>query len=32
MPCIEWFDEQEPNYRDSVIPPTVKARSPWRPE
>ncbi len=26
MPCIEWFDEQEPNYRDSVIPPTVKAR------
>ena len=26
MPCREWFDEQEPSYRETVIPPTVKAR------
>jgi transketolase len=26
MPCREWFDEQDQTYRDSVIPPTVKAR------
>ena len=26
MPCREWFDEQEQAYRDSVIPPDVKAR------
>jgi len=26
MPCREWFDEQESSYRESVIPPTVKAR------
>jgi transketolase len=26
MPCREWFDEQDAGYRDSVIPPTVKAR------
>jgi transketolase len=26
MPCREWFDEQDDSYRDSVIPPTVKAR------
>ncbi len=26
MPCREWFDEQETSYRESVIPPTVKAR------
>jgi transketolase len=26
MPCREWFEEQEKAYRDSVIPPTVKAR------
>ncbi|KRF36066.1 transketolase [Nocardioides sp. Soil805] len=26
MPCREWFDEQEQAYRESVIPPTVKAR------
>jgi transketolase len=26
MPCREWFDEQEASYRESVIPPTVKAR------
>jgi transketolase len=26
MPCREWFDEQDPAYRDSVIPSTVKAR------
>jgi transketolase len=26
MPCREWFDEQEEAYRETVIPPTVKAR------
>jgi transketolase len=26
MPCREWFDAQEESYRESVIPPTVKAR------
>lgn len=26
MPCQEWFEEQTQAYRDSVIPPTVKAR------
>jgi len=26
MPCREWFDAQDEMYRDSVIPPTVKAR------
>jgi len=26
MPCREWFDRQEPAYRDSVLPPNVKAR------
>ena len=26
MPCREWFEEQDKAYRDSVIPPTVKAR------
>jgi transketolase len=26
MPCREWFEEQEQAYRDTVIPPTVKAR------
>ncbi|MGA8256966.1 MAG: transketolase [Nocardioides sp.] len=26
MPCLEWFDSQETSYRDTVIPPTVKAR------
>ena len=26
MPCREWFDEQEQAYRETVIPPTVKAR------
>ncbi|MFF0451378.1 transketolase C-terminal domain-containing protein [Streptomyces sp. NPDC004609] len=26
MPCREWFDEQDPSYRDSVIPPTVRRR------
>ncbi|MFW0784971.1 transketolase [Gordonia sp. CPCC 206044] len=23
MPCVEWFDEQTPEYRDSVLPPSV---------
>jgi transketolase len=26
MPCVEWFDAQDQSYRDSVIPPSVKAR------
>jgi transketolase len=26
MPCREWFDEQDQGYRDSVIPPNIKAR------
>lgn len=26
MPCMEWFEEQEQSYRDSVLPPSVKAR------
>ena len=26
MPCREWFDAQESSYRESVIPPNVKAR------
>jgi transketolase len=26
MPCLEWFAEQPQGYRDTVIPPAVKAR------
>lgn len=26
MPCVEWFDQQDQAYRDTVIPPAVKAR------
>ncbi|WP_408899565.1 transketolase [Nocardioides sp. R1-1] len=26
LPCLEWFDAQTQAYRDTVIPPTVKAR------
>ncbi|WP_407640468.1 transketolase [Actinokineospora iranica] len=26
MPSVEWFDAQDQAYRDSVIPPSVKAR------
>ncbi len=26
MPCREWFDAQDQAYRDSVLPPIVKAR------
>ncbi len=26
MPCREWFDAQEASYRETVIPPIVKAR------
>jgi transketolase len=26
MPCREWFDAQETSYRESVIPPNIKAR------
>jgi len=26
MPCREWFDAQERSYRDTVLPPIVKAR------
>jgi transketolase len=38
MPCVEWFDAQDEDYRESVLPPEVKARvsveagitGPWR--
>jgi transketolase len=26
MPCVEWFAEQTQEYRDSVLPPAVRAR------
>jgi transketolase len=26
MPCVEWFDAQPQEYRDSVLPPNVSAR------
>jgi transketolase len=26
MPCFEWFEEQDQAYRDTVLPPTVRAR------
>ncbi|MSS83972.1 transketolase [Actinomycetaceae bacterium WB03_NA08] len=26
MPCMEWFDQQDKDYRDSVLLPEVKAR------
>jgi transketolase len=26
MPSVEWFDEQDQAYRDSVLPPSVRAR------
>lgn len=26
LPCLEWFDEQDQSYRDTVIPPALKAR------
>jgi transketolase len=26
MPCMEWFEAQSQEYRDSVLPPTVSAR------
>ena len=26
MPCVEWFEAQDQEYRDSVLPPSVKAR------
>ncbi|GAA1774084.1 transketolase [Nocardioides hankookensis] len=26
MPCMEWFEAQDQSYRDTVIPPIVKAR------
>ncbi|MGW5092830.1 transketolase [Streptomyces coelicoflavus] len=26
MPSVEWFEQQEQGYRDSVLPPSVKAR------
>jgi len=25
-PCLEWFDDQDPDYRDLVLPPSVRAR------
>lgn len=26
MPCVEWFDQQDQDYREAVLPPTVPAR------
>ncbi len=26
MPCVEWFESQPTEYRDSVLPPSVSAR------
>lgn len=26
MPCVEWFDEQDADYRNQVLPPEVTAR------
>ena len=26
MPCLEWFGAQDQAYRDSVLPPSVRAR------
>ncbi|MGA8548500.1 MAG: transketolase [Mycobacterium sp.] len=26
MPCVEWFESQSEDYRDSVLPPSVSAR------
>ncbi|CAM5397121.1 transketolase [Streptomyces avidinii] len=26
MPCVEWFEAQSQEYKDSVLPPSVKAR------
>ncbi|WP_406215574.1 transketolase [Streptomyces decoyicus] len=26
MPCLEWFAQQDPTYRDQVLPPGVRAR------
>ncbi len=26
MPCVEWFEEQDDDYRESVLPASVKAR------
>jgi transketolase len=26
MPCVEWFDEQTPEYKESVLPAAVRAR------
>ena len=26
MPCVEWFAEQPPSYREEVLPPRIRAR------
>ncbi|NUK15880.1 transketolase [Streptomyces lunaelactis] len=26
MPCVEWFEEQDQAYKESVLPPSVRAR------
>jgi transketolase len=26
MPCVEWFDAQDPDYREAVLPAAVRAR------
>ena len=30
MPCVEWFESQPQEYRDSVLPPTCRPGSPSR--
>jgi transketolase len=26
VPCVEWFADQDPSYKDEVLPPSVRAR------
>jgi transketolase len=26
MPCVEWFEEQDADYREAVLPSSVRAR------
>jgi transketolase len=26
LPCLEWFEEQAPDYREAVLPSSVRAR------
>ncbi len=31
VPCVEWFEEQDAEYKEAVLPAAVKARAPSRP-